>query len=106
MKTQRTVTTGLSLDDIMQVLRPHLPDLRKEHGVKYLGVFGSYVRGEQGKGSDVDILVEYVEAPSMFRFIALQEHLAEILGVNVDLVMKTALKPTIGERILAEVVAV
>jgi hypothetical protein len=92
----------------MKTLRTHLPELRKEYGVKYLGVFGSYVKGHQRSRSDLDLLVEFEEGTRMtlFRFVGLQEHLAELLGVKVDLVMKTALKPAIGERILAEVVLV
>ncbi len=95
-----------TLEDIVQTLRGHLPTLREKYGVKTLAVFGSYVRGSQRKRSDVDILVEYEKAPSMFRFIDLQEYLSGILGMKVDLVMKTALKPAIGERILAEMVPV
>ncbi len=89
-------------------MRRHLPELRREYGVKYLGVFGSYVKGRQRRRSDVDLLVEFEEGTRMtlFRFVGLQEDLAELLGVKVDLVMKTALKPAIGQRILAEVVPV
>jgi len=106
MTKPQTTPSRASLAQILDTLRRHLPELREKYGVKNLGVFGSYVRGEQRKRSDVDILVEYEEAPSMFRFIDLQEHLAEILDVKVDLVMRTALKPAIGQRILSEVVAV
>lgn len=52
------------------------------------------------------MLVEFERAPTLFQFVRLERHLATILGVKVDLVMKTALKPEIGERILAEVVTV
>ena len=48
-----------SLDQILDTLRPRLSELRKEYGVKNLGVFGSYVRGQQRKRSDVDLLVEF-----------------------------------------------
>lgn len=88
------------------LLRRHLPELRERYGVRTLGLFGSYLRGEQRRGSDLDILVEFERTPTFFRFIELEDHLAGLLGVNVDLVMKSALKPRIGERILAEVVAV
>ncbi len=97
-----------SLEQILDTLRPHLPELRKEYGVKNLGVFGSYVKGRQRKRSDIDLLVEFEDETRMtfFRFVRLEEHLAKILGVKVDLVMRGALKPAIGERILAEVVPV
>jgi hypothetical protein len=54
------------------------------------------VRGEQEPESDLDILIEFEEAPSFFEYIRLEDYLSEILGVKVDLVMKSALKPAIG----------
>ncbi len=106
MGNKRIVSGSLSLDDILNTLRDHLPELRERYGVTSMGVFGSYVRGRERKRSDLDVLVEFQQAPSMFRFIELQEYLSELLGVKVDLVMQRALKPGIGQRILAEVVPV
>lgn len=94
------------LDNILKDLRAHLPELRKRYRVKSLGVFGSYVHGEQRRRSDVDVLVEFEQVPTLFGYVELQEHLSKILGVKVDLVMKSALKPAIGKRILEEVVQV
>ena len=78
--------------------------LRKEYGVRSLGLFGSYARGEQGRKSDIDILVEFEAPIGLFRFNRLERQLGEILGGRVDLVMKSALKPHIGRRILEEVI--
>ena len=91
-----------SPEEIRRTLREHLPALQTRYGVRSLGLFGSYVRGEQEVRSDLDILVEYESTPTFFEFIDLEDHLREFLGVKVDLVMKTALKPRIGERILSE----
>ena len=90
--------------EIFENLRQHLPDLEQRYHVKSLGVFGSWTRGEQGKGSDLDLLVEFDEPPGLFGFVELEEHLSSLLGVKVDLVTKNALKPRIGKRILEEVV--
>lgn len=89
------------LEEIRRTLRAHLPELRERYGVKSLGIFGSYVRGEQGPGSDLDILVEFELAPTFFQFIELEDNLSQLLRIKVDLVMKSALKPRIGERILS-----
>lgn len=98
--TQRDVTS------ILIVLRKHLPALAAQYRIKSLGLFGSYVRKEQKPMSDLDILVEFNEAPSLFEFIRLEHQLSALLGVKVDLVMKDALKPAIGKRILREVVPI
>lgn len=82
------------------------PALNKQYKVKSLGVFGSYIRGEQKSGSDLDLLVEFNETPSLFEFIRLENKLSEIFGIKVDLVMKNSLKKAIGQHILKEVVAI
>jgi predicted nucleotidyltransferase len=74
--------------------------------VKSIGIFGSYVRGEEKRRSDLDILVEFEESAelSLSDFIKLENYLSEELGVKVDLVEKSILKPRIGKHILGEVV--
>ena len=85
-------------------LQQQLPMLRRRFHVRYLGLFGSYVQGTPRKNSDLDILVEFTETPSLLEFIELEAYLSDLLGVKVDLVMKGTLKPLIGRRILSEVV--
>jgi predicted nucleotidyltransferase len=94
------------IEEIEIMLRGCKPLLRKEFKVKEIGIFGSYLRGEAKKGSDLDILVEFEERAtlSLLDFIHLENYLSEVLGVKVDLVERTALKPRIGKRILEEVV--
>lgn len=92
-------------DSFLKILRQHFPEIKEKYSVSYLGIFGSYVRGEQTSDSDLDILVEFVEKPGLFEYIELEDYLSDLLGVKVDLVMKSALKPNIGKRILNEVEA-
>ena len=94
-----------ALEEIKQMLRDHLPQLREEYSIRDLWLFGSYVRGEQHKSSDLDVLVEFEEVPNLPKFISLERRLREITGIKVDLVSIRALKGEIGERILHEKVA-
>ena len=87
-------------------LRQHLPDLRERHGVTSLGLFGSYVRGEQVEDSDLDVLVEFDRPIGLFGLMATERYISELLDVNVDLVMKQSLRRRIGRAILEEVVPV
>jgi predicted nucleotidyltransferase len=96
---------GPSLEEIRRLLHEQLPELRKEYGVGNLWLFGSYVRGEQHKRSDLDVLVEFDEVPALPKFISLERKLREITGIKVDLVSIRALKGEIGARILREKVA-
>ena len=87
-------------------LHAHLPILAEKYHVSSLGLFGSYLREEQTSKSDLDILVSFTETPSLLKFIELENHLTDLLDIKVDLVMRDALKPKIGERILREVVPI
>lgn len=87
-------------------LQAMLPELKTAYNVSYIGLFGSYVRGENTPESDLDVLVEFSRTPTIFRFVHLENYLSDSLGVKVDLVMKNALKPNIGKHILNEVEAV
>jgi len=95
-----------TLEDIETILKAHKNELKERFGVKEIGIFGSYVRGEAKETSDIDILVDFYEVPSLFRFIELEEYLEELLGVRVDLVLKSALKPRISEYVMREVIYV
>jgi predicted nucleotidyltransferase len=92
------------VDNIKEILQDHKASLKEEYGVTEIGLFGSYIKGNQKKTSDVDILVEFEKAIDLFTFVHLKNHLSDLLGVNVDLVTKKALKPEIGKRILSETV--
>jgi predicted nucleotidyltransferase len=92
------------IDELKKILQNNKTTLKDEYGVIQIGIFGSYTKGNQKKTSDVDILVEFEKAIDLFTFVQLKNHLSDLLGVNVDLVIKKALKPKIGERILSETV--
>lgn len=94
------------MDKVLTTLRQHLPLLAERYSVSSLGLFGSHVRGEARPDSDLDILVRFHRTPGLFRFIELENHLSDLLGLRVDLVMADALKPNIGKRVLAEVMPV
>ena len=93
-------------EDIINLLRENRQDLESKYHVSALGLFGSYLREEQTEESDLDILVSFAETPSLLTFIELENYLTDLLNIKVDLVMRDALKPKIGERILREVVPV
>ena len=95
-----------SLKKYLEILHEQIPLLTERYGVETLEVFGSYVRSEQKKESDLDLLVTFKEAPSLLTFIAIENYLSDLLGIKVDLVMKDSLKPAIGRNILREAVPV
>jgi predicted nucleotidyltransferase len=64
----------------------------KKFDPQKVGIFGSFARGDNKKGSDIDILVEFKKIPSLLALIKLENDLSEILGTKVDIVTTGALK--------------
>ena len=95
-----------TIDEIKATIRKHRAELHEKYSVVEIGVFGSYVRGEQSEDSDLDVLVEFGKPVGFFKFLDLEEYLEKLLGLKVDLVTRKALKPTIGRYILDELVSV
>ena len=95
-----------TVDELKQTLQAQKPYLAEKYGVTEIGIFGSYVRGEQRSDSDLDILIELERPPriSLIGLIELELYLSELLGIKVDLAIKKNLKPRIGKHILQEVV--
>ncbi|HCC69005.1 MAG TPA: nucleotidyltransferase [Nitrospiraceae bacterium] len=98
--------TDPNLERIKNILKAHKAELKEKYQVKEIGIFGSYVRGEYEEKSDFDILVEFEEDAEigLLKFINMENYLSELIGIKVDLVEKSALKPRIGKHILKEVV--
>lgn len=89
---------------IINTIKKHKKELSERYKIKEIGIFGSYVRGEEKKKSDVDILVEFEDVPDLFKFLEVERSLEGFLGLKVDLVRKKALKEELRNIILKEVI--
>ena len=88
----------------LSVIRKHWNTLQQQYGVRQIGLFGSVVRGENRKRSDIDILVEYEKLPDLLEFINLENYLERILKSKVDLVEKEGIRAELRDHILGEVI--
>ncbi len=95
-----------TLGEIKDILRSQKPYLAEKYGVIDVGLFGSYIRNEQNKDSDIDILVDLGEPLQidLMDLVNLERYLNELLGHQVDVAIKSSLRKRIGKRILEEVV--
>ena len=98
--------SSIQADKVLKTLHKLKPELQSHYFVKEIGLFGSVLRGDQTRISDIDILVEFSRPVGFFKFLELEEYLGTMLGGKVDLVSKKALKPLIGQQILSEVVTI
>ena len=92
----------LTLDGLRR-RRTEILGVARKRRVRRIAVFGSVARGEAGPDSDVDLLVDFEDGTSLLDHVGLFQDLEDLLGVGVDVVARSALKPR-DERIRAEAV--
>ena len=92
-----------NVEEAKAVLKEHKAEVVNKYRVTEIGIFGSFVRGEQNKRSDIDILVDFSEIPDLLKFIELERYLRKLLKKKVDLVDKQGIKPKLKDIIMKEV---
>ncbi len=81
----------------------HIKDICQKNNISYLGLFGSYARGEQTEKSDIDLLVRFNAPVGYFTLVDIQRELEDYLKKDVDLVTEKALSRYMRPSILQEV---
>ena len=99
-------TNKISTSEILSILASLKAEARQRFKAEIKGVFGSYVRGEQKPGSDLDVLVEFEEGANLLDLVGLADFLEEKLNLKVDVVPESALREEIKGIVLKEKVAV
>mgnify|MGYP000754719141 CR=1 FL=1 len=93
-----------SLEDVKRILKEHKKTIEQRFRAEVLGLFGSFVRGEQHEGSDLDVLVRLKEGATLFDLVGLAVYLEELLGLNVDVVPEDGVRKELRKQIFREVV--
>lgn len=93
-------------EEILRTIKTDLPYLSEKYGVRKIGLFGSYSRGEAREDSDIDLLVEFERPIGFFKFVELEDYLAEKFGIKVELVTDDALKPLVRPHVMEDIVYV
>ena len=92
-------------DQIRRIVREHRNVLADKYGVAVVAMFGSYVRGEQGRNSDLDLLTEILRPVSLLELVGAEIYLSEVLGIKVDLVPARDLRKELRASVLQEALA-
>lgn len=96
---------GKQLNEIIQDIKGLEKEIKERYKAEIIGIFGSYVRGEQKKKSDLDVLVKFYKGATLFDFVGLALFLEEKLGIKkVDVVPYDAVRSELKERIFKETV--
>lgn len=95
-----------SKNDVINEIKRIKSDLQSKFDVEQIGIFGSYIHDKQTDDSDLDVLIELKKDSkmSLLGLSIFEDWLSEFLGIKVDLVLKSTLKPKIGKKILDEVI--
>ena len=96
----------MNAQEAVNLLSAQLPDLRRRFGVRELAIFGSVARNEAVVGSDVDVLVEFAARPTFDNYMGLKLQLEQLFATNVDLAIRSDLRPSLRPRIEREAVHV
>jgi predicted nucleotidyltransferase len=94
------------IHQILTILKKITPLIKKKYHVDSIEVFGSYIRNKQKTKSDLDILVTFIQIPSLLKFVELENYLSDTIGIKVDLVMKDSIKPRLRDSILSSAIPV
>lgn len=93
-----------TFEEVRKILLEHKEEITEKYKVKKIGLFGSYVRGEQKEESDVDVLVEFEEGYKTFdNYMDLKFFLESLFSASVDLLIESAIKPRLKPYIFDEV---
>ncbi len=81
------------------------PALRSRYGIERIGIFGLFARGEQQRGSDIDVLVDFALGHATLKnFVGLADYLESLFKRKVDLSTREGLDRYIREYVEAEVI--
>ncbi len=94
-----------NMHEIIKILREHKEELKEKYKIKEIKIFGSYARGEQKETSDIDIIVDVEETPTLIELLRVEEENERILDIKVDLLTEESISPFIKPYI-KEVVAI
>jgi hypothetical protein len=94
-----------SLEEIKEILRSLQEGVKRKYKAEIIGIFGSYVHGEQKEGSDLDVLVKFYKGATLFEFVGLAIFLEETLGIKrVDVVPYDTVREEIKEQVFKEAI--
>ena len=91
-------------EEIIQILKEVSDEAKQRYKAQIIGLFGSFVRGEERAKSDIDVLVEFEEGANLLHFVGLSLFLEEKLGLPVDVVPYDSIREELKEDVLKEAV--
>lgn len=83
-----------------------IKSIAERYGGRKVRIFGSFARGENRDGSDLDLLIDLEPGRSLFDLVAIKQDLEDLLGIPVDVVTERSISPYIRDAVLQEAVSI
>jgi predicted nucleotidyltransferase len=93
-------------EEIIEIIRISNPMIQKKYKGIVKCIFGSYVRGEEGPGSDLDVLVEFKDNANLLDLVGISQFLEDKIHIPVDVVPIDAVREEIKEQVLREAIPI
>lgn len=94
------------MEKFKTILFRKIVSILKSHGVKRIAIFGSYVRGDFKKDSDIDVIVEFSERKSLLDIVGIEQEVSKAVGIKVDLLTEKSISPYLIDRIKKEMMVI
>lgn len=91
-----------TLDQVKKVITEEKDTLTKKYNVARIGVFGSVVRGEDTKDSDIDLIVDFSEPIGLMDLVGLEFYLSDKIGKKVEIATRKSLSPYIKDKVFKQ----
>jgi predicted nucleotidyltransferase len=104
--TVETAEARIDINQIRLLILERKDEIKEKFKAEIIGIFGSYARGEEKEGSDIDFLVRFGEGATLFDLGKLGDYLEDLFGVPVDVVSERALHPLMKDDVFKELVPV
>ncbi|AKB77811.1 Nucleotidyltransferase [Methanosarcina horonobensis HB-1 = JCM 15518] len=98
--------THIDVNQIRLLIQERKDKIKEKFKAEVVGIFGSYARGEEKEGNDIDVLVRFGERATLLHLTGLGFYLEDLFGVSVDVVSERALHPMMKDDVLRELVPV
>ncbi|KKG53854.1 nucleotidyltransferase family protein [Methanosarcina mazei] len=96
----------IDVNQIRLLILERKDEIKEKFKAEIIGIFGSYARGEEKEGSDIDVLVRFGGGASLFELVGLGDYLEDLFGISVDVVSERALHPMMKDDVLRDLVTV
>ncbi len=102
MDEDTRIIVEIRLEKCLDMNKEKLFETCRKNDIEFIGIFGSFARGDFAEDSDIDLVVRFSKRKSLLDLVRIERELSEVWGRKVDLLTEGAISPYLRERIKRE----